>query len=1271
MNIANWIIFDKKGSPLNWQSDPYILLQFTDASGVGAEGFLISDPSGYISGAEITNSGYSYTITDTSISYTYLLGSGTAISPADVTITAKDISIFNPEGSTVQGIDSLAISLDTSGFIYPSVTYAGAIFLEPVSQGLVETEHLFILEQIDSSVYIRPQDTTHSILIFRMMGDDNEISFFEVDDDQVEITWVDELIFDTATYVSNTPITLNIGFRSEYEGIFERTIRVYHQIGDVLYTLADIVVNAEAIGEDERFRTLINNFGAPDPVDFPSLFKEVDINEDLPDWKVINPKSKHMILEYDQIVPYIGTYKALINAIKWLGYDDVYIREWFRDVKEHRKLSFIVPYDAHDRLQTILQFSAEARTHLKKLNQLSLFYCLTRETGQIDDWGTPLTENCYTYNIKEIFIKLCALKKWLERNIIGVNCRIIDITGEGIYFERIQNLIYATDNIGFNYNVSQTLTPYALEENSELIHGDASLNLTFLELSRTRILDLPYRFIDMAEYAWNPSTPTVYYSLADPAYLADPSSFLLVGATFQYPFININEIMWKLSVEKDFAGVIGNTLVTKPLFVLENDIRYYNILDVSSIFFDTSTHLTIYLEKAYLRDPSIDVWTDSIAYSIYPNPYMYLDASYSKTIVLSGEYTITSGKGTIYQLDASETYNLLGVDTYSFTVDTSVVILTDTSTIILTPDVYDYVMETSTGTIISFDDYVSFNPAISSLLQYAYNDNYHIPLLSFKYYDTIDKNATRISLGDKLYHLDILDGKIEMNAGMLTPATSSDNLIMYINWNYDTSLEEQMITVNAVYNSPRMKLYQVDPAAYYAGDPSGLTGGNAANIMTIDNSIYRMHVNHIGKYNVELFAWDSYNTMFYNPTKEDYLVWIKYPTIYALTESATLLNKDASIFMSMNDVSILISNNKYPIFDKIIPLQGLTIQYNEGGKPYVNVPSITYFQDVPESGSLNRFYNLTERVLTISGVTVTIDPDFQKFISGDDVKLVKFDKQRNTITQEVAAHINTAVGNTLTLSSGTTVTVDASSEVYILNDTYRAVTNASNNSISTSIIDIVDASFATTQMIGIIVNDGCTGYTWGASYRIQSVIGNTHTLDANIPEYFINNLGRFTIQAKYAFSTYSNMLFETDSATEVDNNFKIYLKNSYCQEKYLDNTFIYANILFDHDRVNLDWYDTSCGLDISTFYYYSSPISIDTSTIVILRALYDPSTYLLNQKNIWTVRYHDTNKVLFKVFNSDVAYVFSEAGTYNVECISYDSYGNAITKLYEGFVKVE
>lgn len=35
------------------------------------------------------------------------------------------------------------------------------------------------------------------------------------------------------------------------------------------------------------------------------------------------------MLSYDQIFSYVGTYKALIRAIKYLGYQDIIFKEWY------------------------------------------------------------------------------------------------------------------------------------------------------------------------------------------------------------------------------------------------------------------------------------------------------------------------------------------------------------------------------------------------------------------------------------------------------------------------------------------------------------------------------------------------------------------------------------------------------------------------------------------------------------------------------------------------------------------------------------------------------------------------------------------------------------------------------------------------------------------------------------------------------------------------------------------------------------------------------
>ena len=730
MQLNNWKIFDKAGSPLNWDPDPFLPLSFTgDVSSGGAVGYLITDVSGSVVGAEITDSGFYYS-DPTQVFYDYTFGNTGVEITSDVSIIYVDVSIFNPNPVSTQGIGDVSVGDVSGNFVYPSTTYTSAIFLNPVSQGLVETEHLYVLEEF-GSVLGRPYDASTSTLIVQLVGDESEIQLFTVDEDQEIVTWTDTLEFDLNEYAPSVPLTINIGFKSEDEGVYERSLRFYNIIDNKYYLMGEIIVNAESIGEDERFRTLLGNFGLPDPKDFPRLFKEADINEALPDYTIVNPKSKQMILEHDKIIPFIGTYKGLINAIKWLGYEDIYVREWFKNVKENKKLSLVVPYDAADRTQTILTFSPEERRVLKKLNQLSLNYCINRETGEIDEWGTPETENCYEYNLEEVFVKLVALKKWLEKNIIGVNARIIDLTGEGVYFERYINLIWSTGLVGYNYFEHQTLTPITVPNFSELINGESSINMTLLEFEQTRIGDNEYRIYDYIDYIWDPNDPSTTLSPDDPSYLANPNAYLTVGPPISHPFVSINDIQWKGIVEKDYSGTVPASHVTNPLWIYDNEIKFYDIFDSSTIFYDVSINLSLILEEAYFRNSSTNDWDDSYEYYVHPNNYIRLDSSTQKTLTYFADYIVTDGSGVIYTDSSTIIYNSTTNPT-DFSVDGSAIVVADISTLITSPLQNGYVIESSIGEIWEFSDYVYLSTDTSSLLQYAIDETYRVPLLGFK-----------------------------------------------------------------------------------------------------------------------------------------------------------------------------------------------------------------------------------------------------------------------------------------------------------------------------------------------------------------------------------------------------------------------------------------------------------------------------------------------------------------------------------------------------------
>ena len=232
INFNNWKIFDKRGNNLNLFTNAFIPLVTTSLLGINATGYYITDPSGIVSDSVITNSGYGFDGSETNVLYLNLLSTNTWQS-ADVSINFIDVSIFNPSPTNSKGVGSFTIN-DNFQSTYPSVTYAGTLFLKPISVGLVETECLYILEEYNNS-HIRPYDINNTTLKFKFEGDDNEISFFTVDENENTISWTDELLItDTSVLVYNTALPINIGFKADNEGVYERRLRIYHVVNNAV-----------------------------------------------------------------------------------------------------------------------------------------------------------------------------------------------------------------------------------------------------------------------------------------------------------------------------------------------------------------------------------------------------------------------------------------------------------------------------------------------------------------------------------------------------------------------------------------------------------------------------------------------------------------------------------------------------------------------------------------------------------------------------------------------------------------------------------------------------------------------------------------------------------------------------------------------------------------------------------------------------------------------------------------------------------------------------
>lgn len=239
--------------------------------------------------------------------------------------------------------------------------------------------------------------------------------------------------------INANPLQINIGFAPEGEDLFGNFLYIKDAVGHVI---AELFVYGESIEEDERLSNLLQSMGYDLlPGDF-IIFDEFDVNEIKPDWQLINEKRKELLLEHDNIFPYIGSYKALINIIKFFGYQNLRMKEYWESIdSESTNFGKYKQMDIHDIFTQDANFNTDLTTPnkiYKKTNKFGLYYDLTVESGEYDEDGLPIAKETYIFSPQEALIKIFALKKKLQNYFLGLNSKIVDIIGESIYFAKYE-----------------------------------------------------------------------------------------------------------------------------------------------------------------------------------------------------------------------------------------------------------------------------------------------------------------------------------------------------------------------------------------------------------------------------------------------------------------------------------------------------------------------------------------------------------------------------------------------------------------------------------------------------------------------------------------------------------------------------------------------------------------------------------------------------------------------------------------------------------------
>lgn len=442
----------------------------------------------------------------------------------------------NPEMSVIQQI--FEDSVPNIGIYFPFVRYAGDYYQDKVSANFIASDTILVLEEVinenNTINYVKPYISAVSSYSLVFQPETNSELKIIDSASEYELKYIDEVSFALSNEQPNInsvaePFSFSIAFQAADEGAYQNLLGIYltskrEESNDITaFFMGAISIKSEVEGEDERFRTLLTNFGVPDPKYYSNIFAEQDYQEQCEDFKLINKKSKELMLTYDQIFSYVGTYKALIRAIKFLGYQDIIFKEWYSIKDTNDKITDIAVQIFDSSTGNFLKqkltdygVSIEDYNNYNKLNKLSMIYHFNEQSDDIEKIKTtlskynpstgiiesiksfttitevPTTKPVFIYRNEETLAKLFAVKQWLEQHIIGVGAYIADITGEGIYFGWQKTQGYQTQHHLNDFSQAQYYTA-DVKEVSEFVDSSAIVSCTLNELNNA------VRFIDYDE----------------------------------------------------------------------------------------------------------------------------------------------------------------------------------------------------------------------------------------------------------------------------------------------------------------------------------------------------------------------------------------------------------------------------------------------------------------------------------------------------------------------------------------------------------------------------------------------------------------------------------------------------------------------------------------------------------------------------------------------------------------------------------------------------
>lgn len=189
-------------------------------------------------------------------------------------------------------------------------------------------------------------------------------------------------------------------------------------------------IGADFYTSDESLHINLSNNGIEIPNQIQKAMFDSNVREDKFDNILLNRKWKELLSNYWDIIANKGSYKSLVNSLKWFEYGDM-LR-----IKELRKRNDDkVTYLFKD-LQTVMESKyTDYIDDYIKTTYLSISLALKQITNELDDEKNPLLKKySYKWSIEDMSLKMSLLGNFYKTYFMPIHLDLIHSTIEDVVF---------------------------------------------------------------------------------------------------------------------------------------------------------------------------------------------------------------------------------------------------------------------------------------------------------------------------------------------------------------------------------------------------------------------------------------------------------------------------------------------------------------------------------------------------------------------------------------------------------------------------------------------------------------------------------------------------------------------------------------------------------------------------------------------------------------------------------------------------------------------